>query len=74
MRMQEDWEAEKWLQPIRSLGVSTGLLVSNTPRTNYPAERTCTHCTGGCVDFGAELDGPEKSRPHFHSIRGSSTP
>jgi hypothetical protein len=55
------------------LGARRGWVVSTTPRSLYPRERTGTHCTGGWVSPRAGLDVCEKSRPHRDSIPGPSS-
>jgi hypothetical protein len=49
-------------------------VVSTTPRPLYPRERPGTHCTGGWVGPRAGMDVCEKSRPHWDSIPGASSP
>jgi hypothetical protein len=39
-----------------------------------PAAKQDTHFTGGWVVCGAELDGFEKSRPHWDLIPGPFSP
>ena len=51
-----------------------GWVVNATPRPLYPRERPGTHCTGGWVGPRACLDGCGKSRPHWDSIPGPSSP
>ena len=46
----------------------------HAPAVLYPQERPSTHCTGSWVGPRAGLDRCGKSRPHRHSIPGSSSP
>jgi hypothetical protein len=56
------------------LGARRGCVVSITPRSLYPRERSGTHCTGGWVSLRARQDVCEKSRFHRDSIPGPSIP
>jgi len=46
----------------------------HAPAALYSRERHGTHCTGGWVDPRESLDRCEKSRPHWDSIPGPSSP
>ena len=50
-------------QLFLNLGTRRGCVVSITPRPPLPRERPGTHCTGGWVGRGADLDRCGKSRP-----------
>jgi len=49
-------------------------VVKATPRPLYSRERTGTHFIGSCVGPRAGMDACGKSRPHWDSISGPSSP
>jgi len=51
-----------------------GWVVNATSWPLYPRERPGTHCIGGWVGPRAGLDGCGKTRPHWDSIPGPSSP
>jgi hypothetical protein len=59
---------------ILDLSARRAWLVNSMPWPLYPREIPGTHCTGGWVGPRADLDVCEKSRPHWDSILGLSSP
>jgi hypothetical protein len=59
---------------ILDLSARRGWVVSTTPRPLYLWDKPGTHCTGGWVGPSAGLDVCEKSRPHWDSNPGPSSP
>jgi hypothetical protein len=57
-----------------NFGVGWEREVNDMPRPLYPQERPSTHCTRGWVGSKVGLDGYEKSRSHWDSIPGASSP
>ena len=57
-----------------NLGTRWSWVVNVVPQPLYPQEKPSTHCIGGWVDPGAGLDRCGKSRLHWDSIPGPSSP
>jgi hypothetical protein len=60
--------------PFLDRGARRGWVVSTTHRPLYPREIPSIHFTEGWVGPRAGLDMCEKSRPHWDSIPGLSSP
>jgi hypothetical protein len=56
-------EVEVQLQLIRSIGTTSGYVVSKTPRFLYPGKRTETYRTGCWLGLVADLDGSKNLVP-----------
>jgi hypothetical protein len=57
-----------------TLVLDGGWVINAMPRPLYPHERPSTNCIVGWVGARADLDGCRKSRPHWASIPGPSSP